>query len=264
MISAEKKRILRGNETSESQRKQPSERSHGEQHNGARHEDPYATVGLLCLTTLTIGGCVASSTYDVAVADLEATQAELKIARTQSELLTEQVRELERSKRDLARQMEDASSALQQAQQEMDAERIATQERLRKLNQTISQLTAQQNSLRYGLKRATEEQAKLQSAVDRYNPTTGEADGLRSSLFPPPIAPTNGQAGTALAPSAPAPVPNEPTPRSTVATPAAPTDQTAADPKPQSAGKQTAKPVEEGWLPAIKEWVMSLWRSIFS
>ena len=165
------------------------------------------TVGLLCLTTLTIGGCVASSTYDVAVADLEATQAELKIARTQSELLTEQVRELERSKRDLARQMEDASSALQQAQQEMDAERIATQERLRKLNQTISQLTAQQNGLRYGLKRATEEQAKLQSAVDRYNPTTGEADGLRSSLFPSPIAPTNGQAGTALAPSAPAPVP---------------------------------------------------------
>ena len=224
------------------------------------------TVWLLCLTTLTIGGCVASSTYDVAVADLEATQAELKIARTQSELLTEQVRELERSKRDLARQMEDASSALQQAQQEMDAERIATQERLRKLNQTISQLTAQQNGLRYGLKRATEEQAKLQSAVDRYNPTTGEADGLRSSLFPSPIAPTNGQAGTALAPSAPAPVPvpSEPTSRSTVATQAAPTDQTAADPKPQSAGKQTAKPVEEGWLPAIKEWVMSLWRSIFS
>ena len=171
-----------------------------------------ATVGLLCLTTLTIGGCVASSTYDTTVADLEATKGELKIARTQSVLLTEQVSELEQRNNDLARQMQAASSELQQAEQEMDAEHKVRMERLSKLNHMIAQLTAQQNSLRYGLKRATEEQARLQSAVDRYNPPLGEADGVSASFLPPPIAPTNEQAGTALAPSAPAPVPNEPAP----------------------------------------------------
>lgn len=217
-----------------------------------------ATVGLLCLTTLTIGGCVASSTYDTTVADLEATKGELKIARTQSVLLTEQVSELEQRNNDLARQMQAALSELQQAQQEMDAEHKVRMERLSKLNLTIAQLTAQQNSLRYGLKRATEEQARLQSAVDRYNPPLGEADEVSASFLSPPIAPTNEQAGTALAPSAPAP-------QQTVTTQAAPAAPTAANPpKQQPAGKQTAAPVEEGWLPTLKGWLVSLWRSIFS
>jgi Skp family chaperone for outer membrane proteins len=220
-----------------------------------------ATVGLLCLTTLTIGGCVASSTYDTAVADLEATKGELKVARTQSELLTEQISELEQRNNGLARQMEAALSALQQAEQEMDAERKARIERLSKLNHTIAQLTAQQNGLKYVLKRATEEEARLQSTVDRYNPPLGEADGVSASFLPPPNAPTNEQAGTALAPSAPAPVPNAPAPQQTVTTQAAPIP---ANPKQQPAGKQTAAPVEEGWLPAIKGWIVSLWRSIFS
>ena len=223
-----------------------------------------ATVGLLCLTTLTIGGCVASSTYDTAVADLEATKGELKITRTQSELLTEQINELEQRNNDLARQMQAALSALQQAQEEMDAEHKAGIERLSKLNHTIAQLTAQQNGLKYVLKRATEEEARLQSAVDRYNPTPGEADGVSAAFLPPPMPPTSGQAGTALAPSAPASVPNEPAPQSTVTTQAAPAPPTAANPKQQPTGKQTAAPVEEGWLPALKEWIVSLWRSIFS
>jgi Skp family chaperone for outer membrane proteins len=223
-----------------------------------------ATVGLLCFTTLTIGGCVASSTYDIAVADLEATKSELKVARTQSELLTEQISELEQRNNDLARQMEAALSALQQAQQEMDAEHKARIERLSRLNLTISQLTAQQNSLKYVLRRATEEQARLQSEVDRYNPTPGEANGVSAAFLPPPIAPASGPTGTALAPSAPAPVPNEPAPQPTVTTPAAPAPPTAANPKPQPAGQQTAAPAEEGWLPALKGWIVSLWRSIFS
>ena len=114
-----------------------------------------ATAGMLCLATLTTGACVTRSTYDAAVADLEATKAELDSTRTQSQVLTEQVSELQQLKIDLARQMEAAPSALQQAKQQMEAEHTASQERLSKLTRTISQLTAQQNSLRYALKRAT-------------------------------------------------------------------------------------------------------------
>lgn len=223
-----------------------------------------ATAGMLCLATLTTGACVMSGTYDAAVADLEATKAELKITRTQSQLLTEQVSELEQRKIDLAKQMETASSALQQAKQEMEAEHTASQERLSKLSRTISQLTAQQNSLRHALQRAHEEQAPLQSSVDRYKSKLGEADGPRASLFPPPIAHTNEPAETALAPPAQVAAQTDPVPQPTVTPPAAPANPAAANPKPQPADKQTSEPVEQGWLSTLKGWVVSIWRSIFS
>ena len=222
------------------------------------------TVGVLYLATLTTGGCVTSSTYDAAVADLETTKAELARARTQAEGITEQVSALEEHKNLLARQTEAASSALEQAKQAIEDERIDSQERLSKLARTISQLTVQQSGLRYSLQRATEEQARLQSTVDRYESTAAETEGFRSSLAPSPIMPAGSQAGTALAPSAPAPVPNGPAPQPTVTTPAALPDQTAANQTQQPAVKQTPEPVEEGWLPALKGWVISLWRSIFS
>ena len=223
-----------------------------------------ATAGMLCLATLTTGGCVMSSTYDEAVTDLEATKAELDSTKTQSQVLIEQVSELEQHKIVLARQMEAASSALQQAQQEMETEHTASQERLSKLSRTISQLTAQQNSLRYALQRANEERPALQSTVERYKSKLGEGDGRRAPLFPPPIAHTNEQTETALAPPAQAPVPKDPAPEPTVTTPAAPADPTAANPKPQPANKQTSEPVEGGWLSTLKGWVISLWQSIFS
>ena len=100
-----------------------------------------ATVGMLCLVAFTTGACVMPSTYDEAVANLDATNAELNSIRAQSQTLTEQVSELQQRKVDLARQMEETTSALQQAMQKMKAEHIASQERLRKLIWTINQLS---------------------------------------------------------------------------------------------------------------------------
>jgi flagellar biosynthesis chaperone FliJ len=221
-----------------------------------------ATAGMLCLATLTTGACVMRSTYDVAVADLEATKAELGSARTQSQALTEQVSELQQLKIDLARQMEAASSALQHAKQKMETEHTASQERLSKLARTISQLTAQQHSLRYALQRANEERPALQSMVERYTSKLGEADGPRAPLSPPPIAPTSGQAETALAPSTQVTAQTDPAPNQTVTTSAVPADATAAPPQP--ANKQTSEPVGGGWLSMLKGWIVSLWQSIIS
>ena len=221
-----------------------------------------ATAWMLCLATLTTGACVTRSTYDAAVADLEAATAELGSTRTQSQALTEQVSELLQLKIDLARHMEAASSALLHAKQKMETEHTASQERLSKLARTISQLTAQQHSLRYALQRANEERPALQSIVERYTSQLAEADGLRVPLSPPPIAPTNEQAETALAPSAQVAAQTDPTPNPTVTTPAAPADSTAATPQP--ANKQTSEPVEGGWLSTLKGWIISLWQSIFS
>jgi len=221
-----------------------------------------ATAGVLCLATLTTGACVTRSTYDSAVADLEATKAELGSASTQSQTLTKQVSELQQLKIDLARQMEAASSALQHAKQKMETEHTASQERLSKLARTISQLTAQQHSLRYALQRANEERPALQSMVERYTSKLGESDGPRAPLSPPPVAPTIGQAETALAPTTQVAAQTDPAPNPTVTTSAAPAEATAAPPQP--ANRQTAEPVGGGWLSTLKGWIVSLWQSIIS
>ena len=223
-----------------------------------------ATAGMLCLASLTTGACVMPSTYAVAVADLEATKAELDRTSIQSQVLTEQVSQLQQLKIDLASQMEAAASALQQAKQQMETEHTALQKRLSKLHRMINQLIAQQNSLRYALKRANEEQPALQSIVEKYTSKLGEADGPRAPLSPPPVERTNQPAETALAPPAQVAAQTDPAPKPTVTTPAASADPTAANPKPQPANKQTSKPVEEDWLSMLKGWAISLWRSIFS
>ena len=221
-----------------------------------------ATAGMLCLAILTTGACVTRSTYDTAIANLEATRAELGITRTQSQVLIEQVSELQQLKLDLARQMESAWSALMQAKQKMEAEHTASQEWLSKLARTISQLTAQQNSLRYALHRANEERPALQSIVDRYKSEQGEADGPSAPLSPSPIAPTSEQAETALATSAQVTAQTDLAPNPTVTTTAGPADATVAMPKP--ANKQTSEPAGWGWLSTLEGWIISLWQSIFS
>lgn len=223
-----------------------------------------ATAGMLCLATLTTGACVTRSTYDVAVADLEATKAELDRTSIQSQGLTEQVSQLQQLKIDLASQMEAAASALQQAKQHMEAEHTASQKRLSKLHRMISQLAAQQNSLRYALQRANAARAALQSNVEEYTSKLGEADGPRAPLSTPPVERTDQAAETALAPPAQVAAQTDPASKPIVTTPAASADPTAANPTPQPANKQTSEPVEEDWLSMLKGWVISLWRSIFS
>jgi predicted nucleic acid-binding Zn-ribbon protein len=149
--------------------------------------------------------------------------------------------------------MEAVSSELQRATQQMKAEQIALQARLSKLNRAISQLIAQQSRLRYALKRVHEEQPALESIVEKYKSELSEADGSKAPLSPLSIEGTNQQGETALAPPA------------QVATQ---TDlalkPTATSPKPVAGNKQTSEPVEDDWLSMLKEWAISLWRSIFS
>jgi predicted nucleic acid-binding Zn-ribbon protein len=222
------------------------------------------TAGLLCVATLITGACVTRSTYDSAVADLEATKAELDSTRVQSKMFTEQVSELQQHEIDLARQMEAASSELQRATQQMKAEHIALQARLSKLNRAISQLIGQQTRLRYALQRLYEEQPALESIVEKYKSKLREADGPKAPLSPPSIEGTNQQAETALAPPAQVATQTDPALKPTVTTPAASADPTATSPKPSPANKQTSEPVEDDWLSILKGWVISLWRAIFS
>lgn len=207
------------------------------------------TVGLLCVGTLSTGACVTQSTYDSAVADLEAAKAELDSTKAQSRVLTQQVSELQQRKIDLGRKMEAVSSELQRVTQQMKAEHAALQARLSKLNRIINQLIAQQSRLRYALQRVHEEQPALESIVEKYKSQLSEAEGSRASLSPPPIEGSNQQAKTSLAPPAQG---------------AIQTDPTATSPKPSPANTQPSEPIEDDWLSVLKGWAISLWRSIFS
>ena len=220
-----------------------------------------AAVGMLCLATLATGACVTRSTYDSATADLGATKAELYSARTETQGLTQQVNVLQERQSDLERQKEIASSALQQATKGMKAARAASHKRLSTLNRSIQQLTAQQKSLRYVIKRASKEQVTLQSTVDNYTSQLRSIEELHASTTPQPAAVTNEPVKTALVPPAQTAVSNELAPKPTVMITAAPVNQPVATPKPP-VRIQPPEPVEEDWLSFLKNWIASLWQSV--
>ncbi len=220
-----------------------------------------AAVGMLCLTTIMTGACVTRSTYDSATADLGATKAELYSARTETQGLTQQVSVLQERQSDLERQKEIASSALRQAKKEVKAERAASQKRLSTLNRSIQQLTAHQKSLRHVIKGATKEQSILQSTVDNYTSQLRSIEELHASTTPQPAAATSEPVETAVVYPAQTAVSNEPAPKPTVVTAAAPVNQPVAAPKPR-APVQPPEPVEEDWLSFLKNWISSLWESV--
>jgi len=206
-----------------------------------------ATAVMLCLATLTTGACVTRSTHAVAVADLEATKAELTSTKTQSQALTEQVGELKQHRLIIARQLEATSSAYRRATQRMEAERVAWQ-RLNKLSRMVSQLAAQQKSLRVALQRENKAQPGLQAMVEEYKAKLDEDGG--------PGAPVSSPLQVVAQ--------ADPAPKPTVTAQAAPATPPAANPTPQQpANKQIPEPVEEDWLSWFKEWVMSFLQSIF-
>ncbi len=221
------------------------------------------TVGMLFLVTLTTGSCVTRTTYEAAIASLEATNVELYSTRAKSQLLIERVRELEQQKVVLARETETSVFALLHAKQQVETEQQLSQEQISRLSGAINQLTAQQNKLRYALQRAKEEQPELQATVEMYKSKLGEADGLTAPLSTS-LERSNQQAERALAPSTQAPAQTDSIPKPIVTAPAASADPNANNPKMPSTNKQPYEPVEDDWLSMLKEWAVSIWRSIFS
>lgn len=219
-----------------------------------------AVAVMLSLVTLTTGACVSRSTHDVAIADREAAKAELSSAKTQSQALSEQVGELQEHRLIIARQLEATSLAYRRATQRMEAERVAWQ-RLNKLSHMVSQLAAQQKSLRVAIQRESKAQPGLQAMVEEYKAKLDEDGGPGGPVSHPLINRTDNPVETAspaqvVAQAAPAPNP-------AVTAQAAPVTPPAVIPTPQQpTNKQIPEPVEQDWLSWFQEWIMSFLQSI--
>jgi len=221
------------------------------------------TVGMLCLAVLSSTACVTQSTYNLAAAELETRKADLDSTNSQSQALAEQVSELEQEKVVLSRQMETVSSVLQRAKQQAKIEHKFWQERINKLNRSLSELTAEQKKLRDALQRANKEQPGLQLLVETSKTKLDEAVRIRALQSPPPIEQINQQTQAAVAPpqgigqtaSVSKPI---------VTTAATSVDSNASDQRTAPKNKPIPEPVEDDWLSIIKEWAASIWQSIFS
>ena len=199
------------------------------------------------------------STYEAVVQEGESTKSELDRAREEQKLLSRQVSQIERSNAESMREAETATAALQQAKDDAERRRQLSEEQLARLKQKLLQLAKQHNALQYELTVATENSAALQELVEVYQKklrdgaTTGPAS---SSTLEPPAPKPFDPASIPLPQDLPPPTP---TPSVEPSKPAAVTPVT-----PAPASKPVAESKDSGWFSGIKEWIISLWRSVFA
>lgn len=220
-----------------------------------------ATAVMLCVTVLTTGACVSQTAHNAAVADRETTKAELNSAKTESQALTEQVSELEQHKRIIAKQLDATTLAYKRAAQQREAERVAWQ-RLNKLGHMVSQLAAQQKSLKYALQRENKAQITLQASVEQYRSELDETARGPAAPVSHPLINRTDQPGETV-PSAQVAAQTDPASRPAVVAQAAPATPPAANSTPKPPVNQPPlEPVEQDWLTWFQEWVMSFLSSI--
>jgi hypothetical protein len=217
-----------------------------------------AVVWVCGCVVFTAGGCVMQSTYDAAVQDGHATKTELAQALEEQRALTRQVSDMELLNADAVREAEAATAALQQVKDEAEDERQQIEQRMAKLKLKLIHATKQQRTLQYELTVAKENTAALQELIDvnqrkvrdgaAATPAASNAEPAVHKPFDPSTIPVPQDL-----PAAPAVAPQQP----------APTPPPAPAP-PVSRVRAPQPPPDEDWLTSIKNWLMSLWQSVFA
>lgn len=197
-------------------------------------------------------GCVMQSTYDTALQDTVTTRTELARALEEQKTLTRQVTDMELQNAEAVREAEAAVAVLRQAKDEADHERQQIEQQFTRLRQKLAQATKQQHALKYELTVAKENGAALQEMIDVYEQKlqngSPAAEPAVHKPFDPSTIPVPQDLPPAPAAAAPTPMP-------------APTPAAAPAPTPANAARPSA---DEGWLSNIKNWLVSLWQSVFS
>jgi len=215
-------------------------------------------IPIACLAIMTSGGCVLNSTYNAAIMEKEAIKGDLERTKEEREILARQVAELEQLNRTAMQDIETAAAAARQAEINAATEQRQAEMQQTKLRVRIPQLMRQYDALRGALAVAKENGAALQELTEVYQKKLAElpkeivassssVTDLASTPFDPAALPP----GQTLPDPAPAVTPGEPIAAPPPVIPPAPT-------------KQDAEPADSGWLSTIKDWLVSIWQSVFS
>jgi hypothetical protein len=187
-------------------------------------------------------------------------RAELAQAKDEQRVLARQVSEIERLNADVVREAEAATAALTQAKEEAAQRRQQADQEMAKLQQRVAQATKQQRSLEYELTVAKENASALQELVDVYQKKIRDGAAVTTASSAPepavhkPFDPSTIPVPQDL-PAAPAVAQPAPTPTPAPAPAPAPT---------ASRSKAAPSPQDDDWLTSVKNWLMSLWHSVFS
>lgn len=212
------------------------------------------------LALIFFSGCVMQSTYESVLKESESTKAQTNALTEEQQVLSSQAGELEKSNSEMIRTIERTISETLKVQREVESlQRLAAvnQEKLRK---TIEQLSKQQRALQKDLALSKENTAALKELVEVYKKKVREARLLEENKFSQKESPET------------VPVPE--------ATPESPASVTEAVPNaiPPQAMPPVQPPVVQpiqppmkapekensGWLFSIIDWLLSIWRSLFS
>jgi len=219
----------------------------------AEHRITIAVPSLFGLAMFAASGCVLQSTYDAAVQEGLTTKTELARALEEQKTLTRQVSDMELLNADAVREAEAAGAALQRARDDAEYERQQLDQQIARLRQKVAHATKQQRSLQYELTVAKENTAALQERVDVYQRKVRDsAVATPEPAVHKPFDPSTIPVPQDL-PAVPAVAPQQP----------APTPAPAPSP-PVSRARPSEPPPDEDWVTSIKNWLVSLWRSVFS
>ena len=224
----------------------------------AEHRITIAVPSICALAMFAASGCVMQSTYDAAVQEGLTTKTELARALEDQKTLTRQVSDMELLNADALREAEAAGAALQRAKDDAEYERQQLEQQIARLKQKLAHATKQQRSLQYELTVAKENTTALQERVDVHQrkvrdsavatPPAHNAEPAVHKPFDPSTIPVPQDLPTvpAVAPQQPAPKP------------------APAPAPPVSRARPSQSPSDEDWVTSIKNWLVSLWRWVFS
>ena len=224
----------------------------------AKHRITIATLSLCGLVMFAASGCVMQSTYDAAVQEGLTTKTELARALEDQKTLTRQVSDMELLNADAVREAEAAADALQRARDDAEYERQQQEQQIARLKQKLARTIKQQRSLQYELTVAKENTAALQELVDVHQRKVRD-----SSMAMPPAPNAEPAVHKPFDPS------TIPVPQDLPTVPAVAPQQPAPTPAPAPApsvgrARPSPPPPDDDWLTSIKNWLVSLWQSVFS
>jgi hypothetical protein len=209
----------------------------------------------------TVSGCVSQSTYDAVVHEGRMTRAELDLIQEEHKALVRQASDLERMNADSVREAESIVAAVAQAKDDAEYEHQAAELRIARLKEKVAQAAKQHRALQYELKVAKDNTGALQEMIDVYqrkmrdgastHPAQTTEPAVHKPFDPSTIPPPQ------ELPAPPAVEPPKPV--------AQPTPSPTPSPTPAAgSAKRSQDPVDPGWFDSIKDWLVSLWRSVFS